>query len=251
MINKLKKLEEEINKCQTLEELFIQWKKAHNNEENFLETFPQCPFCSNTPNEQFKESFCKDGITSLEGKDDNKNMLDNNKIDVLFVLKESNCGGIKANDIFWFNDCVDDKEREFYKGRLQRALISLSNVNSKPNFGYINLNKRGGYSTTNDKRLQAYTLKYYPFIKKQIEILSPKYIIFCGCFDTFVNACKIQDKNNNQLRKWNRKNPIIQKYYYNEEKYADIVYIYHPSHRNSDEKFVNSLKVLETLKINK
>ena len=241
-------LENKINKCKTLDELFKLWKQAHKDEENFFKTFPKCSCCGGVPNENFKESFCKDGITSLNGNV-NKDKTITEDVKVLFVLKESNCGGHKVNDEFWFNDCVGNKERNDYKERLEDALKYFNFVNPNAYFGYMNLNKRGGYGSTNSKQLEAYTLEYYTFIKKEIEILSPDYIIFCGCFDAFVKACR--KKDNQCLHNWNRKNPQKQKYNINKNKHAYIVNIYHPSRRNSDEKFYNSLEILKTLKYNK
>ena len=241
-------LENKINKCKTLDELFKLWKQAHKDEENLYETLPKGSR-DNNMNKDLIESFSKDGITSLKG---NVNTEESNVVDILFVLKESNCRGDKVNDVFWFNiNTEGDETRNKYAERLGSALEKVIGkpVDSEYKFGYMNLNKRGGYGSTNSKQLEAYTLEYYTFIKKEIEILSPDYIIFCGCFDAFVKACR--KKDNQCLHNWNRKNPQKQKYNINKNKHAYIVNIYHPSRRNSDEKFYNSLEILKTLKYNK
>lgn len=244
-------LKNKINKCKTLDELFNLWKQAHKDEENFFETFPKCPCCGGVPNENFKGSFCKDGITSLNGNV-NKDKTITEDVKVLFVLKESNCGGHKVNDEFWFDEyTLDNSYRDTYSKGIKSALeivLGKSNVSYDTKFGYMNLNKRGGYGSTNSKQLEAYTLEYYTFIKKEIEILSPDYIIFCGCFDAFVKACK--EKDNQCLHNWNRKNPQKQKYNINKNKHAYIVNIYHPSRHNSDKKFCNSLEILKKLNDN-
>ena len=133
-------LKNKINKCKTLDELFGYWEQAHKDEENFFETFPKCKCCGGVPNENFKGSFCKDGITSLNGNV-NKDKTITENVKVLFVLKESNCSGDKANDVFWFNDRVEDKERKHYKKRLKAALTHCKGINPYDCFGYINLNK--------------------------------------------------------------------------------------------------------------
>ena len=249
-------LENKINKCKTLDELFNLWKQAHKDEENFFKTFPKCSCCGGVPNENFKESFCKDGITSLNGNV-NKDKTITEDVKVLFVLKESNCGGHKVNDEFWFNDCVGNKERNDYKERLEDALKYFNFVNPNAYFGYMNLNKRGGYGSTNSKQLEAYTLEYYTFIKKEIEILSPDYIIFCGCFDVFVESCKEKDNNekNQNLHNWNYYKKRINhtdfkkpEFKYGDNQSAYIAYICHPASKKND--FDNSLNILGIL-INK
>ncbi len=245
-------LKKEIEDCKTLDKLFGYWEQAHKDEENPYETLPKGS-SDNNMNKGLIESFSKDGITSLKG---NVNTEESN-VDILFVLKESNCSGDKisgdkVNVRFWFNEKTEgDETRNKYAERLGSALEKVIGkpVDPKYKFGYINLNKRGGYGSTNRNQLEAYTLKYYPFIKKEIEILSPKYIIFCGCFDAFAKACR--KKDNQCLHNWDRKNPQKQKYSINKNKHAYIVNIYHPSRRNSDKKFCNSLKILETLNDNK
>ncbi len=241
-------LKNKINKCKTLDELFNLWKQAHKDEENFFETFPKCPYCGGVPNENFKGSFCRDGITSLNGNL-NKDKTITEVVKVLFVLKESNCGGHKVNDEFWFDENTEgDETRKKYAEKLASVFKNIGKpADSEYKFGYMNLNKRGGYGSTNRKQLEAYTLEYYNFIKKEIEILSPDYIIFCGCFDAFVKACK--EKDNQCLHKWNQKDPQKQKYNINKNKYAYIVNIYHPASRQND--FKNSLEILKKLNDNK
>lgn len=252
-------LKSKINKCKTLDELFKLWKQAHKDEENFFETFPECPSCGNFPNRRFKESFCKDGVTALKGNI-NKHKTITEDVKILFILKESNCGGHKVNNEFWFDEyTLGDSYRDTYSKRLKLALekvLGKSNVSYDTKFGYMNLNKRGGYNRTMSTKLEAYTIKYYPFIKRQIEILSPQYIVFCGCFNEFINACKSDEENkeNKKLYNWkyyknkfggsNYKNP---KFHFGKNS-AYIVNIYHPSCRNVYKEFYKSLEILETFK---
>lgn len=242
---------EKAKDAKTLDELFELWKNAHEVEENPQETFPMCKNCGTTPDiEAFKDSFCVDGITSLDGKI-SKSENQNSKIDILFILKESNCQGKKVNNEFWFNEKPDKKKRENYSVRLRMALekmkkkgyiINIDDIN-KYEFGYINLNKRGGYGSTKSEKLKAYMEKYYQFIKREIEILSPQYIILCGCFDVFAEVCKEKDTDNVCIEKWNGE---PQTFYFDNNKNADkakIVNIYHPS--NGVKRFKKSLVVLD------
>ena len=247
-------LKKEIEDCKTLDELFKLWKQAHKDEENFFKTFPKCSCCGGVPNENFKESFCKDGITSLNGNV-NKDKTITEDVKVLFVLKESNCGGHKVNDEFWFDEyTLDYSYRDTYSKGIKSALekvLGKSNVNYDTKFGYMNLNKRGGYGSTNRKQLEAYTLEYYTFIKKEIEILSPDYIIFCGCFDAFAKACREKDNNQN-LHNWNYYKERINytdlkklEFKYGDNQSAYIAYICHPASKRND--FNNSLDILEDI----
>lgn len=47
------------------------------------------------------------------------------------------------------------------------------------NIAYMNLNKRGGFGSTNFAHLKHYVVKYRGYILKEIEIINPD-IIVCG-----------------------------------------------------------------------
>ncbi len=61
-----------------------------------------------------------------------------------------------------------------------------SDWNAQTPIGYMNLNKRGGFSKTNYNQLKGYVRKYHRFILKEIEIIAPKVIVLCGCVGEFV-----------------------------------------------------------------
>ena len=169
--------------AENMERLFCLWKKAHHIEESPENTFPICPVCREKPeSEEFRDSFCKDGATSLQGTVEDSGQT----VDVLFILKESRVGGkAERNDAFWFHT-AKDKTRQKYANRFKQAL-GLWNLPENCKFGYMNLNKRGGFQSTDRKQLAAYVKKYHVFIKRQIELFSPRKILFCGCYDGIAN----------------------------------------------------------------
>ena len=59
------------------------------------------------------------------------------------------------------------------------------------NIAYINLNKRGGFGSTNHARLKHYVNEYKCYISKEIEIINPD-IIVCGGTYGIVNALNIK-----------------------------------------------------------
>ena len=50
-------------------------------------------------------------------------------------------------------------------------------------FGYVNLNKRGGFGRTDYTRLKNYAKRYRAFLKRQLALMAPEKIVFCGCYD--------------------------------------------------------------------
>lgn len=53
----------------------------------------------------------------------------------------------------------------------------------------MNINKRGGSSSTDFKELNKYAEKYKEFIKREIEIINPDYIICCGSYWQIIESC--------------------------------------------------------------
>ena len=103
----------------------------------------------------------------------------------------------------------------------------------KTPFGYMNLNKRGGFGSTDSKQLKNYVNKYQYFIKRQIELHDPQIVVFCGCFDG------IADQLFNIESKWNGN------FVYGNigDKNVRLYYVYHPScsrFKNSFEYLTNS-----------
>ena len=233
-------LEERAKRATTIEELFCLWRKAHAAEVG-EETFPcrrrrkgEKPEEPNDPD--FKKSFCEDGVTSFGRKHSQ-----NQTADVVFVLKEAhleetsevNCAA-QLEKYFWFNQCdQNDKSYKRYAANLKKAMCALyGQVQDDVAFGYINLNKRGGFGKTNSKRLESYVEKYNAFLKKQLELMQPKTIVFCGCYDGVAEKLfELKDK------KWKRQ-PVSTMLNGRE---VTLYYIYHPAYP----RFKNSLDIFK------
>lgn len=198
-----------IKNAKNLEDLFGLWEQAHREEKNCGETFPK----SNNgdfPSDNFKNSFCPDGVTSINKKIESEGDA---KVEVLFILKEANAfDNIKdnnpdKNNSFWFNDkSIKGRSKTLYTNRISDILKRLNFNDDDFKFGYMNINKRGGYGSTNLQQLKNYANKYSSFIKKQIELHDPSYIILCGYTnkkifdDTFINKI-IPDKYKNKTHR--------------------------------------------------
>ena len=195
------------NLCGELKELFTDWAWQHSQEspDSTKDTFP----CQKSPDKNsppvtpdhksFTCSFCPDGYTTLNG---NYSGNEAPEIDVLFVLKESNVSneGIlrpEMNGTFWFDKCVNDPVRIRYKNRFEAVLDKLyedrlipAGYSGDTSLGYMNINKRGGYGSTNMTRLRNYAKEYKCMINRQICIMNPKIIVCFGCFglmDAIIN----------------------------------------------------------------
>lgn len=230
-----------IQECQSLDCLFGLWKSAQLNEdeESYKKTCPKSTKIKTNDDYKYKHpeystyknNFCPDGVTSIKGQE-----KQNQKIEVLFILKESNTGGVadETND-FWFN-ISKDNTREKYANRLYLMLEKLQpECNRYTHFGYVNLNKRGGYGKTHTPSLNNYINMYHDFIIREIELLNPDYIVCCGCFDSIAKILGLQP--------W--KKGGVQTYRFN-DKNALVYYIYHPSCNKC--QFNKSLNVLNDSK---
>ena len=191
MIRCFAEIEKEVSGTNTLIDLFSLWKAAHVADTSWKDNFPIKDGV--IPGEQFKPSFCPDGVTSISG-----NYCGEEKADVLFLLKESNAWKGNPNAVgdsdksFWFNEPRPDygqRQRKRY-GNSFSAVLNQYDPNWTPEtaIGYMNLNKRGGASRANSKRIKSYVRQYHAFILKEIELISPKTIFLCGCRDDFENA---------------------------------------------------------------
>lgn len=193
----------------SLDDLFSEWKERHSEEceSSYEKTAPKSKNEKCIPNyNDFKNSFCPDGY------------LDNSckTIKVLFVCKESNTDGKKADEIFWLKEVVearknDKKYREVeyqtteekkkdramqtkFFNRLNLVATNLSNSAEKENelvnCAYMNINKRGGYSECNEEQLENYFDKYREYILKEIGFLNPQNIVFLGIPQIIIDRMK-------------------------------------------------------------
>jgi len=189
----------------TLEALFELWKDAHATEEpeSCEKTFPRSRK-GDVPKGKFKTSFCRDGY--LTGQESLERPM-------LFVLKESNAiGKEKEGEFcgkFWlqenvhkaiFAGALNEKEPKWVKldknawryinwvRRHYQKWAGTDDPSKHVNpfcnpIAFMNLNKRGGYGSTDSERLKNYVEEYKDYLKKQIEIVNPRLII-CGGIGT-------------------------------------------------------------------
>lgn len=168
------------------------------------------------------------------------------------MLKESNSGETPTlfeDKKFWFNDTAAEpqtksqEERRSYSIRCTYArkfvqtLKCLNKPENQP-FAYMNLNKRGGFGSTNYCRLKNYTAKYKKFILKQIQLHNPKVILFCGCYNDIAQILFNTDKNKNSIKQWNNKPVDI---IFN-QKHIRLLGTYHPAYNKFDGTLCNILK---------
>ncbi len=168
------------NRSAELEKLFEEWQERHESENCSSENIS-------------KSNFIPDGII-----DEASYMQSPKKI--LFIAKEAAClkkGNtieknfeIAQNDGFWCRRVVLGEEGGT---RFSSGLALLANAILNENFetpekdisalryvAFMNINKRGGVTSCQTRRLAAYVKKYKDLIDREIRIISPDIIVCCG-----------------------------------------------------------------------
>lgn len=191
-----------MSKTDELNNLFVEWKKAHENESND-------EYKNYRVDNIDKNSFCNDGIICEEKFNG-----------LMFICKESH---IKDDNTgFWLKKVSDNDDvkpylfgtrliltaNAFFSGNYT-DIDSNRDCNVLKQVALLNLNKRGGKNNTNNKSLEQYTYKYVDYIEKEISIINPATIILCGTGDLFNKYIK-------------------SKFDYNSVK---LIYLKHPSYR--------------------
>ena len=168
------------NRSAELEKLFEEWQERHESENCSSENIS-------------KSNFIPDGII-----DEASYMQSPKKI--LFIAKAAAClkkGNtieknfeIAQNDGFWCRRVVLGEEGGT---RFSSGLALLANAILNENFetpekdisalryvAFMNINKRGGFTSCQTRRLAAYVKKYKDLIDREIRIISPDIIVCCG-----------------------------------------------------------------------
>mgnify|MGYP001142966267 FL=1 len=168
------------NRSAELEKLFEEWQERHESENCSSENIS-------------KSNFIPDGII-----DEASYMQSPKKI--LFIAKEAACLKEKntieknfetaQNDGFWCRRVVLGEEGGT---RFSSGLALLANAILNENFetpekdisalryvAFMNINKRGGFTSCQTRRLAAYVKKYKDLIDREIRIISPDIIVCCG-----------------------------------------------------------------------
>ena len=179
-----------LSKTKRIEILFEKWKEKQNDEskESLLITMV-------VGGKITKDNFCKDGIIDDE-------TYENEKRKILFITNEANdeeysCEDIKVSSrvkdfIDYYetgHDCWKGKMREriceLYKVAAEIGKEDISNQDAALHFAFMNINKRGGGNSINNKdnkgkHIEEYCNYYREEIKNEIEIIDPDLIVWCG-----------------------------------------------------------------------
>jgi len=169
-----------------LDELFISWRNAQevvNHDRNVL----------NNP----AYVFTPDGLI---GDEATYEMSSPKK--VLYVLQEShlNHAGLRPNTKFesWAKKLdMSNQIMQRLQG-MQEIIMKSDNVSLK-SAAYMNINKNGNRMDNGSSvywpQFNKYAKLFSQFVKEEIRILSPEYIVCCGTYDTVINI--IGDEGNN------------------------------------------------------
>ena len=243
-------LEDAMKECKNLRMLSCLWQTAQGLEIDAQEkTYPNLALAKVsglTFSKTFARSFCVDGFLKEEGTAG---------VPVLFICRESNISGnIKDNvlnpegvgtdgqdkgnqPLFWLREVVRCKEKDrsdYFPGKnspgtaektaqtkyfncLSQVLKNLKVDTELSNCAYLNINKRGGFSSCDQSRLAVYAERYQLFIQKEIELIKPEKIVVCG---DLKSQC-LQD--------------TLEEIFRNCKKYNYWVYPKHPSRYTKDD----------------
>jgi hypothetical protein len=173
-----------VSDCKNIDSLFALWKQAHVSEENPINTFPKPKGREYNQYDCFEKSFCCDGFITYTLSPERKT--------VLFILRESDVSvdGILqpelTNKFFvkekWDNSNYSNKYVSFIIKQISEINCNIDDIN----IAYMNLNKRGGFGSTNPTQLIRYVKKYKPFIEKEIELINPDIIVCGGTYGTII-----------------------------------------------------------------
>ncbi len=173
------------NRSAELEKLFDEWRKRHISEDYSNDKISK--------NKISKNNFIPDGII-----DEASYMQSPKKI--LCIAKEAAClkeentieknFETAQNDGFWCRRVVLGEEGGT---RFSSGLALLANAILNENFetpekdisalryvAFMNINKRGGFTSCQTDRLDTYVEKYKDLIDREIKIISPDIIVCCG-----------------------------------------------------------------------
>ena len=194
-------LSERIETCPDLKTLFALWEQAHKAD-------PLCACNTQSKGAKMapKESFIEDGNGANYWRASPR---------VLFVLREAHAYGAdqsvhadygewleEGRFTQWFMDGdknIDRMEglslRTFRKYRQDAGKIAslIDDRLTLDDVAYMNLDKRGGFENTKHAILRKYVNNYRDFIRREIAILDPDWIVCCGTFGHVLDVLDIDD----------------------------------------------------------
>lgn len=160
--------------CDNLDKLFNIWKKAHINDKLYRYDTPEIN------GKLIKiDSFIEDGFCVTD---------EINEGSALYISKESNSfneDNLETKRVYKYThlyDCKKNNRRTVFARRIfdmQKELSKISKINEE-NMTFMNINKRGGFKSTDMSILNVYALEFKDYIIREIEIINPKIIVCCG-----------------------------------------------------------------------
>jgi len=228
-----------MSKYDELKDLFKRWKKAHKEPtRNGINVYDTIPHEKEKSIDQ--DSFSNDGLLNEHA----------DKIEILFILKEShitneNC---QADDEFWFKEVIEGK-RKNGKKYYQRIKACAEVIQGEPvkweKIAFMNINKRGGFSSTDHDTLNNYMAAYGDLIREQIEIIAPDTIVIMGAYDLFIKAeiLKVKGIPNETILFKGKTKPF--RYAHTDDfgsLKTKLIYMYHPAYICSNENYEKYFK---------
>lgn len=208
-------LKKEAIKSENLDALFKIWKEAHVSEDeptdNNQKTYIYYTTKGFPPIE--KDSFIADGYIDFDyySKANKKVLFVLREANIVMYRENENCKPYERNQKGFYYWYIDDlkSNRPKQQEKMARMAYYLQHPElpeeerRTPNdetlksalkaSGYMNINKRGGGSLLDWNVFDNYYKKYKIFIKKQIEIMAPDFIVLIGSnnYDLFSNKIKV------------------------------------------------------------
>ena len=95
----------------------------------------------------------------------------------------------------------------------------------------MNINKRGGASSADLIKLNDYAEKYKQYIKREIEIINPDYIVCCGTYWQIIDHVYDYWKSEEEWENAKKSDPDIDIYYKLNinRKIVPAINVYHPA----------------------
>ena len=199
------------------------------------------------------KSFSRDGFVDV--KIWTSPILDGKR--VLYIAREANAIGQRFVDDgrFYLKD-----EESSRKKRIFQRIIAMQNIikarldgnikneytysdfnEIKKQIAFMNINKRGGSSSTDFKELNKYAEKYNEFIKREIEIINPDYIICCGSYWQIIDHVYDYFKSKKEWENRKKSEPDIDMYYKLDinGKIVPAINVYHPAAIKRNQEYVD------------
>jgi len=172
---------------------------------------------------------------------------------VLYIAREANATGQRLVDDgrFYLKDEESSRKKKIFqriiaiqniiKARLDGNIKNEYTYSDFNEIAFMNINKRGGSSSTDFKQLNKYAEKYKEFIKREIEIINPDYIICCGSYWQIIDHVYDYFKSKKEWENRKKSEPDIDMYYKLniKGKIVPAFNVFHPSAIKRNQEYVD------------